>query len=77
MGMSGSWGPSDDDESVKVLNKAIDVGCTFWDTAYVNSCQSFLSYTDVYQSILGMCMGLGTMKSFSPEFFDIGAKKYS
>ncbi|KAJ2895670.1 hypothetical protein GGI21_005123 [Coemansia aciculifera] len=33
MGMSAIYGAVDDNESVKVLNHAIDVGCTFWDTA--------------------------------------------
>ncbi|KAJ2458013.1 hypothetical protein GGF42_002337 [Coemansia sp. RSA 2424] len=35
MGMSAFYGAVDDSESVKVLNHAIDVGCTFWDTADV------------------------------------------
>ncbi|KAJ2702967.1 hypothetical protein FB645_004092 [Coemansia sp. IMI 203386] len=35
MGMSAIYGPVDDDESVKVLNHAADIGCTFWDTADV------------------------------------------
>ncbi|KAJ2840451.1 hypothetical protein J3B02_006231, partial [Coemansia erecta] len=35
MGMSAMYGPASDDESVKVLNHAIDIGCTFWDTADV------------------------------------------
>ncbi|KAJ2748160.1 hypothetical protein H4S06_005042 [Coemansia sp. BCRC 34490] len=35
MGMSPIFGSVDDDESVRVLNKAIDIGCTFWDTADV------------------------------------------
>ncbi|KAJ2414529.1 hypothetical protein H4218_005744 [Coemansia sp. IMI 209128] len=33
MGMSSFYGPVDDAESLKVLNHAIDMGCTFWDTA--------------------------------------------
>ncbi|KAJ1795728.1 hypothetical protein LPJ59_004178 [Coemansia sp. RSA 2399] len=35
MGMSVIYGTVDDEESVKVLNHAIDIGCTFWDTANV------------------------------------------
>ncbi|KAJ2086474.1 hypothetical protein IW138_005674 [Coemansia sp. RSA 986] len=31
--MSVVYGAVDDDESVKTLNHAIDIGCTFWDTA--------------------------------------------
>ncbi|KAJ2885742.1 hypothetical protein IWW38_005293, partial [Coemansia aciculifera] len=35
MGMSVFYGAVDDNESVKVLNHAIDIGCTFWDTANI------------------------------------------
>ncbi|KAJ2818306.1 hypothetical protein GGI24_005139 [Coemansia furcata] len=35
MGMSSIYGPIDDSESLKVLNHAIDIGCTFWDTANI------------------------------------------
>ncbi|KAJ2557325.1 hypothetical protein EV175_001412 [Coemansia sp. RSA 1933] len=33
MGMSTVFGPTNDDESVKVLERSIELGCTFWDTA--------------------------------------------
>lgn len=33
MGMSQSYGPADEDESLRVLNRAIELGCNFWDTA--------------------------------------------
>ncbi|KAJ1666284.1 hypothetical protein IW140_006022 [Coemansia sp. RSA 1813] len=35
MGMSISYGDIPNDETVKVLNRAIDNGCTFWDTANI------------------------------------------
>ncbi|KAJ2814250.1 hypothetical protein H4S07_000049 [Coemansia furcata] len=35
MGMSSIYGPIDDSESLNVLNHAIDIGCTFWDTANI------------------------------------------
>ncbi|KAL1412390.1 hypothetical protein Q8F55_000135 [Vanrija albida] len=35
MGMSTAFGPSDDDESLKTLKHALDIGCTFWDSAVV------------------------------------------
>ncbi|KAJ2551410.1 hypothetical protein EV175_003702 [Coemansia sp. RSA 1933] len=35
MGMSVMYGAVDDEESVKVLNHSIDIGCTLWDTANV------------------------------------------
>lgn len=33
MGMSQSYGPADDEESLRVLDRAIELGCNFWDTA--------------------------------------------
>jgi aryl-alcohol dehydrogenase-like predicted oxidoreductase len=33
MGMSQSYGPADDAESLRVLERAIELGCNFWDTA--------------------------------------------
>lgn len=35
MGMSQSYGPADDNESLRVLDRAIELGCNFWDTADV------------------------------------------
>lgn len=35
MSLSGGYGKADDDDSLKVLAKAIKLGCTFWDTAQV------------------------------------------
>lgn len=35
MGMSQSYGPVDDNESLRVLDRAIELGCNFWDTADV------------------------------------------
>jgi aryl-alcohol dehydrogenase-like predicted oxidoreductase len=31
----GGWGPTDDAESLRALNRAFDLGVTFYDTAYV------------------------------------------
>ncbi|KAJ2724909.1 hypothetical protein GGI07_001658 [Coemansia sp. Benny D115] len=33
MGMSAYYGSINNEESIKTLNHAIDIGCTFWDTA--------------------------------------------
>jgi aryl-alcohol dehydrogenase-like predicted oxidoreductase len=33
MGMSQSYGPADENESIATLHRAIDIGCTFFDTA--------------------------------------------
>ncbi|WP_374369355.1 aldo/keto reductase [Dongia sp.] len=35
MGMSQSYGPANDAESIAVIHRAIDLGCTFFDTAEV------------------------------------------
>ena len=29
----GVYGKVDDEESVRLLNRALDIGCDFWDTA--------------------------------------------
>jgi aryl-alcohol dehydrogenase-like predicted oxidoreductase len=33
MGMTGFYGPTDDDESTRTLLRALELGCNFWDTA--------------------------------------------
>jgi aryl-alcohol dehydrogenase-like predicted oxidoreductase len=35
MGMSQSYGPADEEESIATLHRAIELGCTFFDTAEV------------------------------------------
>ena len=35
MGMSQSYGPGDDEESIRTLHRALDLGVNFWDTAAV------------------------------------------
>jgi aryl-alcohol dehydrogenase-like predicted oxidoreductase len=35
MSLSGAWGPVDDEQGLKVLRRAFDLGSTFWDTASV------------------------------------------
>ncbi|TIP83177.1 MAG: aldo/keto reductase, partial [Mesorhizobium sp.] len=35
MGMSQSYGPADEAESIATLHRAIELGCTFFDTAEV------------------------------------------
>uniref|UniRef100_U9U7N0 NADP-dependent oxidoreductase domain-containing protein n=1 Tax=Rhizophagus irregularis (strain DAOM 181602 / DAOM 197198 / MUCL 43194) TaxID=747089 RepID=U9U7N0_RHIID len=37
MGISEFYGSADEQENIKVLNRAIDIGCTFWDTAFAFS----------------------------------------
>ena len=33
MGMSYAYGPTDEKESIATLNRALDLGINFWDTA--------------------------------------------
>jgi aryl-alcohol dehydrogenase-like predicted oxidoreductase len=33
MSLAGLYGAADDTESLQVLSKALDLGCTFWDSA--------------------------------------------
>uniref|UniRef100_U9TDG8 NADP-dependent oxidoreductase domain-containing protein n=1 Tax=Rhizophagus irregularis (strain DAOM 181602 / DAOM 197198 / MUCL 43194) TaxID=747089 RepID=U9TDG8_RHIID len=33
MNMSSLYGAADEQENIKILNRAIELGCTFWDTA--------------------------------------------
>lgn len=35
MSLSSAYGPADDQESLQVLAKALELGCTFWDSAAV------------------------------------------
>lgn len=35
MGMSQSYGATNDEESLKTLAKAVEIGCTFWDSAAI------------------------------------------
>lgn len=35
MSLSGAYGPSSDEDGLEVLQKAYDMGYTFWDTASV------------------------------------------
>jgi aryl-alcohol dehydrogenase-like predicted oxidoreductase len=35
MGMSGIYGPADDESGLKTLHRALELGCNFWDTADV------------------------------------------
>ncbi len=50
MGMSQSYGPADEAESIATLNRAIDLGCTFLDTA-----EAYGPYTN--EELLGRVLG--------------------
>jgi len=50
MGMSQSYGPADDAESIATLHRAIDLGCTFFDTA-----EAYGPYSN--EELLGRALG--------------------
>jgi aryl-alcohol dehydrogenase-like predicted oxidoreductase len=50
MGMSQSYGPADESESIATLNRAIDLGCTFLDTA-----EAYGPYAN--EELLGRALG--------------------
>jgi len=50
MGMSQSYGPAEEKESIATLHRAIELGCTFWDTAEV-----YGPYTN--EDLLGRSLG--------------------
>lgn len=35
MSLSGAYGSADDEKSLQTLAKAVEIGCTFWDSAVV------------------------------------------
>ena len=39
MGMSHAYGVGNDEESIKVLHKALELGINFWDTADFYGCR--------------------------------------
>ena len=50
MGMSQSYGPADETESIATLHRALEIGCTFWDTAEV-----YGPYTN--EDLIGRALG--------------------
>jgi aryl-alcohol dehydrogenase-like predicted oxidoreductase len=50
MGMSQSYGPANEAESIATLHRAIDLGCTFLDTA-----EAYGPYTN--EELLGRALG--------------------
>lgn len=52
MGMSQSYGPADEEESIATLHRAIELGCTFFDTA--QSCGPFTNEELLGRALKGL-----------------------
>ncbi|CAG8598430.1 9926_t:CDS:2, partial [Racocetra fulgida] len=61
MGMSEFYGSSDETENLKVLNRAIDLGCVFWDTA------------DRRNEVF-LCTKFGNVRGENGEFLGVNGK---
>ncbi|CAG8581435.1 7248_t:CDS:2, partial [Racocetra persica] len=78
MGMSEFYGSSDEAENLKVLNRAIDLGCVFWDTADMYGCgnnEILLSKVlkDRRNGIF-LCTKFGNVRGENGEFLDVNGK---
>ncbi|CAG8792245.1 1274_t:CDS:2, partial [Dentiscutata erythropus] len=81
MGMSEFYGPTDEEGSLKVLNRAIDIKCTFWDTADIYGCgknEILLSKVlkDQRNEVF-LCTKFGNVRGENGEFLGInGTPEY-
>jgi len=79
--MSEFYGPTDDEENLKVLQKAIDIGCTFWDTAdiYGNGKNEELlaKILKTQRDKIFLCTKFGNVRSATGEFKGVdGSPEY-
>ncbi|KAG2172714.1 hypothetical protein INT43_000061 [Umbelopsis isabellina] len=78
MGMSEFYGATDESENLKVLQHAIDIGCTFWDTADMYGCGR---NEDLIGKILPsqrdkvfICTKFGNVRGPNGEFLGVNGK---
>jgi len=75
MGMSEWYGQHDNDQSIKVLNLALDRGCTFWDTAdiYGNGSNEELlaKVLKTRRSEVFLCTKYGIVRNEKGEFLGV------
>jgi len=81
MGMSEFYGQLDNDQSIKVLNQALDRGCTFWDTAdiYGNGSNEELlnKVLKTRRNEVFLCTKFGLVRNEKGEFLDVkGTPEY-
>jgi aryl-alcohol dehydrogenase-like predicted oxidoreductase len=73
MGMSQSYGPADDKESVATIHRALDLGCTFLDTADVYG--PFTNERLVGRAIAGRRDEVVLATKFGNQRFDDGTRR--
>ncbi|KAJ3102680.1 hypothetical protein HDU97_000377 [Phlyctochytrium planicorne] len=81
MGMSEFYGPSDDAQSLKTLNRAIDIGCTFIDTADMYGCghnETLISnLLKTRRNEVFLCTKFGNVRGPKGEFLGVnGTPEY-
>ncbi|CAG8752665.1 2659_t:CDS:2, partial [Racocetra persica] len=78
MGMSEFYGSSDEAENLKVLNRAIDLGCVFWDTADMYGCgnnETLLSkILKNRRNEVFLCTKFGNVRGENGEFLGVNGK---
>lgn len=78
MGMSEFYGPSDENDNLAVLNKAIELGCIFWDTADMYGCgknEELLSKVlKTQREKVFLCTKFGNVRGPNGEFLGINGK---
>ncbi|CAM0140762.1 hypothetical protein VKS41_008032 [Umbelopsis sp. WA50703] len=78
MGMSEFYGASDDTENLKVLQHAIDIGCTFWDTADMYGCgrneELLGKILKTQRDKVFVCTKFGNVRGPNGEFLGVDGK---
>ncbi|KAJ2959221.1 hypothetical protein NQZ79_g5316 [Umbelopsis isabellina] len=78
MGMSEFYGTSDDSENLKVLQHAIDIGCTFWDTADMYGCgrneELIGKILPSQRDKVFICTKFGNVRGPNGEFLGVSGK---
>ncbi|KAF7727587.1 hypothetical protein EC973_007348 [Apophysomyces ossiformis] len=78
MGMSEFYGRTDDEESVKTLERALELGCTFWDTADMYGCghnERLLGRVlKDHRDKVFLCTKFGNVRDDSGKFVGVSGK---
>jgi len=78
MGMSEFYGSSDEAENLKVLQHAIDIGCTFWDTADMYGCghneELIGKILKTQRDKVFICTKFGNVRGPNAEFLGVNGK---
>eukprot|EP00026_Physarum_polycephalum_P011275 Phypoly_transcript_11482.p1 GENE.Phypoly_transcript_11482~~Phypoly_transcript_11482.p1 ORF type:complete len:333 (+),score=51.53 Phypoly_transcript_11482:163-1161(+) len=78
MGMSEFYGPSDETNNIAVLKRAIELGCTFWDTADMYGSgkneELLAKVLKTDRSKVFLCTKFGNVRGPNGEFLGISGK---